>query len=64
MLEAFTDIAKVARSHILVANVPTRLEIPNKGHGVADRDAATTLSGGVVEAVAPQRKRGRPTWFD
>ena len=60
MPDAFTDIAKVTRSHIPAANVPARLEVPNKGHGVVERDAATTLSGGSVEAVAPQRKKGRP----
>ena len=53
MPNAFTDIAKVTRLHKLAAYMPARLEIPNKGHNVAERDAATTLSGGVVEAVAP-----------
>ena len=60
MSDAFTDIEKVTRSHILAANVPARLEVPNKRHGASDKGAGTTLSGGVVEAVAPQRKRGRP----
>ena len=53
MPDAFTDIAKVTRSHIPDAFMPARLEVSNKGHIVAERDAATTLSGGVVEAVAP-----------
>ena len=60
MPDAFTVITKVTRSHIPAANVPARLEVPNKGHGAADRGTATPLSGGVVKAVAPQRKRGRP----
>ena len=53
MPDAFTDIAKVTRSHIPAAYMPARLEVPNKGHNVAERDAATTLSGDAVEAVAP-----------
>jgi hypothetical protein len=59
MPDAFSDIAKVTRSHIPAANVPARLEIPTMGYGTA-RGAATTHGGSVVEAVAPQRKRGRP----
>ena len=59
MPDAFSDIAKVTRSHIPAANVPPRLEIPNTGYG-AITGVTTTLSGGVVEAVGPQRKRGRP----
>ena len=58
MPDAFTDIAKVTISHIPAANVPTRLVVPNKGHGAADRGTATALSGGVVEAVAPQGRGG------
>ena len=53
MPDAFTDIAKVTKSHIPAAYMPERLEVPNKGHNVAERDAATILSGGVVDAMAP-----------
>ena len=53
MPDVFTDIAKVTKSHIPAANVPVRLEVPNKGHSVAERDAATTLSGSVVKAMDP-----------
>ena len=53
MPDAFTDIAKVKRSHISVVNVPVRLKAPNKGHNVTKRDAATTLNGSVIEVVAP-----------
>ena len=53
MTDAFTDIAKVTRSHIPAAHMPARFKVPNKGHSVAERDAATTLGGSVVEAVAP-----------
>ena len=53
MPDAFTDIAKVMRSHIPAAFMPAKLEVPNKEHIVAERDAAITLSGGVVEVVAP-----------
>ena len=53
MPNVFTDIAKVTSSHIPATNVPTKLEVINKRHIVAERDAATTFSGGVVEAVAP-----------
>ena len=60
MPDVITDIAKVTRSHIPTTNVLVRLEVPNKGHIATERDAAITLSGGVVEAVAPQRKRGMP----
>ena len=60
MPDTITDIVKVTRSHIPATNVLARLEVPNKGHGLADRDAATTLSRCMVEAVAPQRKRGWP----
>ena len=58
MPDAFTDIVKVTRSHIPAANVPARLEVPNKGHGAANRGTATALSGGVVEGVAPQGRGG------
>ena len=58
MPDAFTDIAKVTRSHIPAANVPARLEVPNKGHGAAYRGTVTALSGGVVEAMAPQGRGG------
>ena len=56
--DAFSDLAKVTRSHISAANVPARLEVPTKGHGtsaptIGDHGAATTHSGGVVEAVVP-----------
>ena len=53
MPDAFTNIAKVTRSHIPAAYMPARLEVPNRGHSVAERDAATTLNGGVVEVMAP-----------
>ena len=59
MPDAFSDIAKVTRSHIPAANMPARLEIPTTGYG-ATTGVTTTPSGGVVEAVVPQRKRGRP----
>ncbi|KAJ9539390.1 hypothetical protein OSB04_032123 [Centaurea solstitialis] len=58
--DAFTDIAKVTRSHIPAANVPARLEVPKQGHNTVGKSVATTHSGSVVEAVAPKRKRGRP----
>ena len=58
MPDTFTDIAKVTRSHISAANVPARLEVPNKGQSAIDRGTATALSGGVVEAVAPQGRGG------
>ena len=38
--------------------MPARLEVPNKGHGAADRGITATLSGGMVEAVAPQGRGG------
>ena len=65
MPDAFSDIAKVTRSHIPAANVSVRLEVPTKGQGTATpaiggHGAATTLNGGLVEAVVPQRNRGRP----
>ena len=59
MPDAFSDLAKVTRSHILAANVSARLEIPNTGYGTIT-GVTTTSNGGVVEAVVPQRKRGRP----
>ena len=51
MPDALTDIAKVTRSHIPAAHMPARLEVPNKGHNFTERDVATILSGGMVEAV-------------
>ncbi|ONK69950.1 uncharacterized protein A4U43_C05F28650 [Asparagus officinalis] len=36
------------------------LEVPSKGHNTVDRGTATTHGGGVVEAMALKRKRGRP----
>ncbi|KAJ9544182.1 hypothetical protein OSB04_023889 [Centaurea solstitialis] len=58
--DAFTNIAKVTRSHIPAANVPARLEVPKHGHNTVGKSVATTHSESVVEAVAPKRKRGRP----
>ena len=58
MPDTFIDIAKVTRSHIPTAYMLARLEIPNKGHNVAERDAATTLSGGVAVAMASKGRGG------
>ena len=53
MPDAFSDIAKVTRSHIPVANVPARIDVPkNHRHGATPRGighgAATTNSDGNV----------------
>ena len=65
MPDAFTDLAKVTRSHIPTANVPARIDIPQGGCEAAAPNigggTTTTLGGRVVaEVAAPQRKRGRP----
>ena len=47
--DAFVDLAKVTKSHILVANVPSRIEIPmGKFEGIMTNEAK------------PQLKRGQP----
>ena len=66
MPDAFTDLAKMTRSHIPAANVPARIDIPQGGCEAAAPNigggTTTTLGGRVVaEVAAPQRKRGRPT---
>ena len=65
MPDSFADIARVTRSHIPVANVPARLEIPTTGDEAITRmfhgkNTSTTDLRGAVEASAPPRKRGRP----
>ena len=32
MLDAFTDLARVTRSHIPATNVPAKMDVPNVGH--------------------------------
>ncbi|PRQ53193.1 putative RNA-directed DNA polymerase [Rosa chinensis] len=63
--DAFSDIAKVTRSHIPAANVPARIDVPNNGHNATP----LTLGDGTIAqhgnnvasmAVGPARKRGRP----
>ena len=63
MPDSFSEIAKVTRSDIPAANVPARLEVPRKGTAIPELGTATgagTAHSGGMEAVAPQRKRGRP----
>ncbi|KAK9942694.1 hypothetical protein M0R45_008346 [Rubus argutus] len=70
--DAFSDLAKVTRSHIPAANVPARMEVPEKDFRLIDAASATqnvgqgiagatpNVGGDVAQAVAPPRKRGRP----
>ncbi|XP_004309292.1 PREDICTED: uncharacterized protein LOC101304635, partial [Fragaria vesca subsp. vesca] len=63
MPDSFSEIAKVTRSDIPAANVPARLEVPRKGTAIPGLGTAAVdgaAHGGGMEAVAPQRKRGRP----
>ena len=66
MPDAFSDIAKVTRSHIPAANVPARIDVPKiRGHDATSRvleHGANVHSGSDVVArpTAPARKRGRP----
>ncbi|KAM2555555.1 hypothetical protein TB2_019546 [Malus domestica] len=48
MPNAFTDLAKVTRSHIPAANTPARIDVPRQGTLAASQSSASTL------------KRGRP----
>nr|XP_011470508.1 PREDICTED: uncharacterized protein LOC105353228 [Fragaria vesca subsp. vesca] len=43
---------KIPETNYGKLQMPARIKVPNKGHVVADRGDATTLSGGVVEAMA------------
>ena len=63
--DAFSDIAKVTRSHIPAANVPARIDVPNTGHHatpVTPGDGVIDHHGNDVASMAagPARKRGRP----
>ncbi|KAL6219425.1 hypothetical protein ACLB2K_007184 [Fragaria x ananassa] len=68
MPDSFTNIAKVTRSTIHAANVPTRLEVPKTGQVNATPGLGTTgvagvpnaHGGRVAMASTPTRKRGRP----
>ncbi|KAM1919693.1 hypothetical protein ACFX15_023602 [Malus domestica] len=39
MLDAFTDIAKVMRSHIPAANAPARIDVPKRGKLPGSKDS-------------------------
>ncbi|KAK9907163.1 hypothetical protein M0R45_002408 [Rubus argutus] len=70
--DAFSDLAKVTRSHIPATNVPARMEVPEKDFKLINAASATqnvgqgtagatpNVGGDVAQAVAPPRKRGRP----
>ncbi|KAK9911207.1 hypothetical protein M0R45_035128 [Rubus argutus] len=70
--DAFSDLAKVTRSHIPAANVPAKMEVPQRDFRLIDAASATqnvgqgiaggtpNVGGDVAQAVAPLRKRGRP----
>ena len=51
MPDAFSDLAKVTRSHIPAANVPARIDVPV--------ERRTTMA--ASQSVVPAQKRGRPS---
>ncbi|KAL6199906.1 hypothetical protein ACLB2K_029688 [Fragaria x ananassa] len=60
MPDSFSEIVKVTRSDISVANVPARLEVPRKSTAIPELNNAAGAHSGGMEAVTSQRKRGRP----
>jgi hypothetical protein len=68
----FSDLAKVTKSYIPAANVPTRKEVSEKGFELKEAASAThkdrhgtagttpNSGGDVAQAAAPLRKCGRP----
>ncbi|KAM1614644.1 hypothetical protein ACFX2K_023977 [Malus domestica] len=64
MPDAFTDLARVTRSHIPAANTPAKMDVPNvrrttllKARGANSGDPRTLAAS---QSSAPTQKRGRP----
>ena len=62
MPDAFSDLAKVTRSHIPAANVPARIDVPEgrtvpEGRAVPE-ERSTAMAAN--QSYLPAQKRGRP----
>ena len=63
MLDAFTDLARVTRSHILAVNVPAKMDVPNvrRTSLIEAHDATLAYPRTLVasQSSAPTQKSGR-----
>ena len=60
----FTDLAHVTRSHILAANTPAKMDVPNVGRTALleawDDNSGNPRTLAASQSSAPTQKRGRP----
>ncbi|KAM2916275.1 hypothetical protein FF1_045211 [Malus domestica] len=59
MPDAFTDLARVTRSHIPAANTPTKIDVPNRGRPLGSKDSHPRKR--KITAQGPEEPTVNPT---